>query len=56
MNSKHFGKSLFTLKLIQLSTISNLFPLEIVQKFYRNVLNFDVNCDKTGYSIIFQLS
>ena len=33
MNSKPHGKCQFALKLIQLSTISNLFPLEVVQKW-----------------------
>ena len=32
MSSKHHGKCQFALKLIQLSTIANLFPLEVVQK------------------------
>ena len=32
MNSKHLGKCQFALKLIQFSIVSNLFPLEVVQK------------------------
>ena len=32
LNSKHYGKCKFTLKLIWLLTFSNLFILEIVQK------------------------
>ena len=31
-NSKHYDKSKFTLKLIGLLTVFNLFPLEVVQK------------------------
>ena len=31
-NSKHYKKCKFTLKLIGLLTVSNLFPLEVVQK------------------------
>ena len=32
MNSKYHGRCLLALKLIQISTISHLFPLEFVQK------------------------
>ena len=32
-NSKHYDKCKFSLKLIGLLTVSNLFPLEVVQKY-----------------------
>ena len=32
MNSKHLGKCQFVLNLIPFSTVSNLFPLDVVQK------------------------
>ena len=56
MNSEHHGKCQFAFKLLQLSTISYLFPLEVVQKVpMLSTLYITRNHEKLNWPIVFLL-